>query len=438
MLFTGSMPQRHDQRTVHRARSDLLERQVAPHRVRTVVAESWLRSAAAGVDAEAAVAPILLDGDHLADYRAAHPLSAVFPLLYDVLGRAAEDCDCVMAVGDADGQLLWVVGQPAVLRRVEAINFVEGASWDEVHAGTNAPGTALRLDTPVQIQGAEHFNRLVQPWSCTAAPIHDPRTQEILGIIDITGGEDVAAPQTLAMVRAGARMAEAELARLSAVARAAGLGVLSSDELLTRPSSRRSSHPRLRLLGLGRTECEAEIGSRAQRLSPRHSEILVCLLDRPDGLTGDQLALEVYPSDVHRSTMRAELTRLRALLGQDVLESRPYRLIAAADSDWQAVGAHLAAGRVRDAVRAYAGPLLPQSEAPGVVERREALDRQLRAAILAAGEPDLMVAWTRSRWGAGDLEMWQRQAVALPASSPLRPMAAAEATRLERQLSARR
>jgi len=57
--------------------------------------------------------------------------------------------------------LLWVSGRSGVLRRAERINFVEGAAWDEARAGTNAPGTALRLDTAVQIRVAEHFNRSV-------------------------------------------------------------------------------------------------------------------------------------------------------------------------------------------------------------------------------------------------------------------------------------
>jgi hypothetical protein len=60
----------------------------------------------------------------------------------------------------------------------------------------------------------------------------------------------------------------------------------------------------------------------------------------------------------------------------------------------------------------------------------------MRAAVLALAEPDLMVAWTRSRWGADDLEMWQRQARILPPTSPLRPLAIAEARRLDNELRA--
>jgi transcriptional regulator of acetoin/glycerol metabolism len=75
-----------------------------------------------------------------------------------------------MPLADVHGQLLWVSGRPQVLRHAEVIQFVEGAQWDERHAGTNAPGTALRLDTPVTIKAAEHFVRPVQRWSCAAVP----------------------------------------------------------------------------------------------------------------------------------------------------------------------------------------------------------------------------------------------------------------------------
>ena len=100
-----------------------------------------------------------------------------------------------------------------MLRRAESIGFVEGSNWDERLAGTNAPGMALALDQSVNIIGAEHFRRSVQRWSCAATPIHDPTTASLLGVLDITGGDQIVVPQTMAMVRAAARMAEAELAR---------------------------------------------------------------------------------------------------------------------------------------------------------------------------------------------------------------------------------
>ncbi|WP_196073160.1 GAF domain-containing protein [Nakamurella alba] len=382
-------------------------------RVRDLVADSWRRSARAGVDVEYGDLPILA-GDELRDYRESHVLSHVFPLLHDVLGRAAIECDSVLAVGDEMGRLLWVSGTPTLLARAERVAFMEGAVWNESAAGTNAPGTALLLDAPVQITSAEHFRRPVQAWSCAAAPIHDPVTQRILGIVDVTGGEAIGTPQTLAMVRAAARMAEAELGRLGL---AAGSG-------LWRPAP-------MTVHALGLPECQVTIDGRRVRLSPRHSEILVILADHPDGLSGDQLGIALYEEDVAASTMRAELTRLRAVLGEDVMQSRPYRLSRDVSFDWRTVSADLDAGRVREALRDYRGPLLPQSDAPGVVERRDRLAGRLRAALLASRDADLMAAWTRSRWGADDLDMWQAQLRALPVGSPLHAVAAHEVSRLD-------
>ncbi len=99
----------------------------------------------AGLDAERSDAPTALTSERLAEYRDAHPLSRVFPLLYDVLGRAAEECDSLMADGDSDGRLLWVCGRPAMLALGDTINFAEGTAWDEPRAGTNAPVTQTVL-----------------------------------------------------------------------------------------------------------------------------------------------------------------------------------------------------------------------------------------------------------------------------------------------------
>jgi GAF domain len=399
--------------------------------VRDLVADSWLRSMAAGINVDASEPPITLDQGLLNDYRAEHPLSRIFPLLYDVLGKAAEDCDSVMAVADELGQLLWVCGRPAVLRRAEAISFVEGAQWDEEHAGTNAPGTALRLDAPVTIKAAEHFVRPVQRWSCAAAPIHDPVTHRILGVVDVTGGDDIGSPQTIAMIRAAARMAESELAYLDNVRQAS----VRSPAPGWRPGGADGLPPGyLHLRGLGRPDVVVSAGRRSLRLSPRHSEIVVVLAGRPDGVSGDELATLLYPGDVTSSTLRAEMVRLRALLGDQALASRPYRLTGDVSSDWAAVSSHLATGNVTAALRGYHGPLLPNSEAPGVVRQRDDLHDWLRAMILADGRHELLVSWTQARWGAEDLPMWQRQCAVLPASSPLRPRAEAAAARLDAEL----
>lgn len=391
--------------------------------MRAAVADSWHRSAAAGVAADDTTAPITLPEDLLRDVRAAHPLARVFPLLDDVLGQAARDCDAIMAVSDEAGQLLWVCGAPAALRRAEQIGFVEGSNWDERLAGTNAPGLALRLDQPTQVTAAEHFRRSVQQWSCAATPIHDPTDSRLLGVLDITGGDSIVVPQTMAMVRAAARLAESELAR---------------EHLLPTPEVR-PGHARVTVETLGREELLLAIddgrGRRGKlRLTPRHSEILMLLASTPRGLSGDELGVLLYEDDGGTSTLRAELNRLRNLLGEDLLASRPYRLTTEVAGDWLAVEAQLAAGDIAGAVRSYRGPILPRSCAPGIVRLRETLAQQLRAALLRSDQPDLISTWTRSAWGADDYEMWTRLRDLLPPGSPLLALAGGQLARLDGEI----
>ncbi len=378
--------------------------------LREVVARSWQRSAEAAVGQDAEP-PVILSGAALTDYRAAHPLARVIEVLRQVVGTAAEDGEHLMAVGDADGRLLWVEGDREARDRAARINFVEGAQWDEAHAGTNAPGTALALDHEVQIFATEHFRHQVQPWTCAAAPIHDPATGGLLGVVDVTGGDIVANPHSLALVRAAARTAEGEL-WLPQPRGPVTLRVLGRND---------------GLLGL-QTSDQGVIQERELRLSRRHAEILVMLTLHQEGLTGEQLSDRLYEGQACPTTLRVELTRLRRIVG-DLVASRPYRLTRPVRADFLDVADALRTGDLRTAVDAYTGPLLPGSEAPGVSAQRRWLDTRIRAAALSCPDPAPVRAWAE-RGGFGDLQVWERLVLIAPRQSPDRAVAAARVRQL--------
>jgi transcriptional regulator of acetoin/glycerol metabolism len=181
-----------------------------PDLVRPVVADSWRRSLRLGVD-PVAHAPIEFNDSSLAAYRDAHPLAPLMPLVRSLLADDAEEAGHIVAVGDAQGRLLWVEGHRGLRGRAEAMHFVAGALWSEGGAGTNAPGTALATRKPVQIAASEHFGLQVHPWSCVAAPVRDPLSGELLGVVDLTGGAELAGPRSLALVRACASAMESQL-----------------------------------------------------------------------------------------------------------------------------------------------------------------------------------------------------------------------------------
>lgn len=172
------------------------------------------------------------------------------------------------------------------------------------------------------------------------------------------------------------------------------------------------------------------LDGRPLRLSHRHSEIVAVLADERAGLSAEALADRVYGEVSQTSTLRAEINRLRSLVGERVLSSRPYRLNGPIDADWQQVDRAVDTGHLHAALRAYGGPLLPMSQAPGIEERRRVLEMRLRRAVLESAELDVLSAWTRCRWGIDDLEAWERLAAIVPPTSPLANRSRSEVDRL--------
>ena len=389
--------------------------------LRPVVSESWRRSVRSGVDPERTLARLPLDDSGLADARTTHPLAVGMPVIRRLLVDEAAEAGLLVAVSDAAGQLLWVEGDPVLRARAESIHFLPGADWSEASAGTNAPGTALALGRPVQIFGPEHLLRSVTPWSCSAAPIREPDTGAILGVLDLTGGHEVAGPQTLALVRATVAAVEAEL-RLSRLVTPYGLNDRQESA---------SAAPRLEVLGR-RSARFCHPGTTTE-LSLRHSEIVLLLADSPDGLSSAELGIALSDDDQALVTIRAELSRLRAQLGPVPLESRPYRL-PRLTSDVDDLRADLRQGRLRAAVARYRGPVLPSSTAPGVERIRDDLHRQLRGRLLAGSDPDALLAFADTPYGRDDLDIWSRVLAVLPPSSSRLPEVTEHLVELELDL----
>ncbi|MDK3255327.1 phytochrome sensor protein [Blastococcus capsensis] len=385
--------------------------------VRSVVVESWRRSLGSGVDPEGGLPPVeLLDADLLA-YRAAHPLAPVLPVIRRLLVQDAEAGRMIVAVTDAGGRMLWVEGDRQLRARAEGMNFVEGARWSEDVAGTNAPGTALAVDSAVQVYGSEHFRRQVQPWSCSAAPVHDPVTGALLGAIDVTGGDSVAGPHVLTLVRATVAAVEAELRWLHR----------------ERPAGASPARALARLDVLGHDRARLSLPGGPLELSVRHSELLFLLAEAGAtgrGRTAAELAAECHAGAAATVTVRAELSRLRRLVGADLLGSRPYRLVGRLGTDAELVRRLVARGEVGPALERYRGPVLPGSFAPGVVLARDRLAAQLRRAVLSGRRPEHLLRYAQLPGAQGDAGVWHALLETLPVGSTRRAAAAAHLQRL--------
>ncbi|HSU46831.1 MAG TPA: GAF domain-containing protein [Arthrobacter sp.] len=413
--------------------------------LRKLIRESWQRSASFKANPDNLAAPLALDWDELEDYRRQHPLAAIMPVINKLLVRPSHDSGLLVAVGDEVGRLLWVDGDPALQRRAEGMMFVPGADWSEASVGTSAPGTALALGRGIQIVGAEHYQRAVHPWSCTAVPFHDPDSGAVLGVVDITGTASAVAPHTLSLVEATVAAAQAQL-RVERLQHAA--------ETARRPARRRSpaaaggqgpgategSLYRNSLQLLGRDQALLSLGGRTVSLSARHSEILALLSMNPDGLTAEELSSLLYPGDGSTMTLRAEMVRLRKVVAQlspdAVPGSRPYRLPIDLVPDTGQVLSCLQRGAHRIALEIYRGGVLPRSEAPGIVELRDRVSSLLREAVLTDGSAESLLKYASLPEARDDVGIRRAALRILPPRSPKRAAVVADLERLEAELRA--
>lgn len=436
VAIDSSTDRREWARRLARAHERGLAGATAQPEVREVIDQSWRRSARARIDPIGGLAPLVMSEDEAAARWESSPLRVAEPILRELLADVGAAGQQVVLVCDAEGTMLWIDGEPGMLEQATSIHLERGSGWSEERVGTNAMGTALAAGHPLQVFSAEHFAVPVHEWTCSAAPVRDPGTGETIGVLDLSGEIGTAHPHSLALVEAAARMIEAELAR-AAAERAAALareGERARRQIggfLVGGAGRAfSSEPTtLRPSFLGRDEALVVADGREVTLSPRHSEILCLLSLAPNGMGAERLALELYGDLGKPVTARAELSRLRRALPGTIV-ANPYRLAVETRDDRREVEELLGAGRLGEALERYAGPLLPSSEVPLVVEARQRLDDGLREAILASGSASLLEAWLRNPSGEDDVEACRALVGRLEGGDPRRPAAISRLRRL--------
>ena len=208
----------------------------APGTITERIARSWQRSMAAGLQ------PIgrLSTADHSSGSELRQSLARNHDLLahsrpvMEYLFDQVRHSQSVVILADNRGTLMHTLGDPLFVDKAERVSLSAGASWREEHRGTNAIGTAIAEENPVEIHGAEHFLERNGFLTCAAAPIMSS-CGHVAGILDISGEQHRGHPMTLGLVSTAARMIENRLLiatsrrhiRLHLHAQAEGIGTVA-------------------------------------------------------------------------------------------------------------------------------------------------------------------------------------------------------------------
>jgi hypothetical protein len=360
----------------------------APARPRQVIEDSWRRLMSQGIGPDEMRSPVV-ESIGLDALRTASGLVEVLDDIAHGLESLVAEGENILVVADAAGRVLWRSGSNQVLNHADRLGFVEGAHWGETAVGTNAIGTALASKRAVQVFSAEHYLRSHHPWTCAGAPIRDPRTGQVIGVVDVSGPAATVHPTTVALVDAVARLAESHLreqhdrtlnrlrtvaapilARIGSPALAvdqdgwvAAVDAMPLHNRILLPTNITDIAPgRVRLSTLGPCDVEPLPGGWLVRLatdesagqlahvtldlrnpdmpslamagqfaawrhdtSQRHAEILLVLATSPAGRTANELARDLYGDPSKAVTVRAEVSRLRKQF-TGLIAAQPYRL----------------------------------------------------------------------------------------------------------------
>src|SRR5262249_31216494 len=163
---------------------------------------------ATGLDPTDLLAPIEADESEVRERWLQHPLGSAAHVLAQPLQLLAEETHSLVVVTDASGLLLHLDGADCLKDRAREVHLLEGARYSETTDGTNGVGTALAADRALQVFAFEHFNQRHHEWICSGAPVHDPVSGRIVGLIDLSSLWKTAHPRSLELVATAAKTVE--------------------------------------------------------------------------------------------------------------------------------------------------------------------------------------------------------------------------------------
>jgi transcriptional regulator of acetoin/glycerol metabolism len=183
------------------ARADFLSTgAVEAGSVPDVVAASWRRSHNAGVDAQR------VEAEYHEDLDTSSRLVRCSQPILTRLSEETADLPLSIALTDSKARVLSRLDTDRTIGiRLDAVSLAPGFDYAEGHVGTNGVGTVFESGQPIYIVGPEHFHEQLQPFACAGAPIRDPLSGRVEGVLDISCLTEHASPLMHSLVRSAAK-----------------------------------------------------------------------------------------------------------------------------------------------------------------------------------------------------------------------------------------
>lgn len=169
---------------------------------RHLITDSWTRCANLGLIHDDRPAPQRADTRELnrlqqrCEELLASTAAEVEPYRRNVLSSSR----CLILMADPNAVVLKTWGDERVTEAGLNAWFQPGANWQESLCGTNAIGTAIASELPVQVQRNEHFLKQFRSLIGSVAPVFDAGKQ-LAGVLGVFSDAYLPQAHTLGMVR---------------------------------------------------------------------------------------------------------------------------------------------------------------------------------------------------------------------------------------------
>lgn len=159
----------------------LTDEEAQPAQVRPPILASWHRSRALNVVADRIQLPYVKDPD--LDTPLTRSAEPILHRLHEQL--AGQPVSIVLT--DASGLVLSRrTADSGLERHLDRVRLAPGFSYAEQFVGTNGIGTALEAGAATQVFGHEHYAEDLETLACAGAPVHDPISGRLIGLVDLT------------------------------------------------------------------------------------------------------------------------------------------------------------------------------------------------------------------------------------------------------------
>lgn len=319
---------------------------------------SWRRSHSAAIPKDRIAAPLQQDREQVPD-----ALQRALNRCADDLKHIAEQSSMVVAVGDVGSTIVWSASSRQMQSAAESVHFMQGGQWKEELVGTNALALSLKTQQSSCVFSNEHYMTSIHDWVCYAAPIIDPYSKQVLGVIDLS----------------------------TTWQHHNSLGLLAAERCASIVQAALLEQHQQQLYIRAFAASQVLFNGKMLVMTPRQIEILTILALCPQGMTLDTLHQALYGErKVSIGTLKAEMSQLRDVLG-GMLGSRPYRILANVEADFLQAEQALDAGYTESALKLCSGVFLAKTESPFLCAWRDCLESRLSDAIFKADETDVLL-----------------------------------------------